>query len=85
MRQSELEHAMAKAVAAVDGPCHWTITDRNLTQRRPDGWWCIGTVSLVDGSKAYQVYWHPELGRGWLWGIRMLPEGVSPRRFTPAG
>jgi hypothetical protein len=83
MDQSAIESIMQRAVAAVGQPCRSQIADRNLIRKRPDSWWCIGTMRLMDGSKAWQVYWHPELGRGWLWGIRILADGVQPRRFDP--
>jgi hypothetical protein len=84
MDQSNIEQAMQRAVAAVGRECRSHAADRNLIQKRPDGWYCRGSVSLMDSSKAWQVYWHPELERGWLWGIvRLKPHGVMPRRFQP--
>lgn len=82
MTPSDIEAAMQRAIAAVGRPCRSHVTDRNLIRPRPDGWWCIGTVGLLDGSKSWQVYWHPEKQKGWLWGIRHLEKGVQPRRFT---
>jgi len=37
----------------------------------------------MDNRKAWMVWWNEELGRGWLWGIRMLADGCVPRRFEP--
>jgi hypothetical protein len=84
MDQRTIEHVMQRAITAIARPCYFHIAEPNLIQPRPDGWWCIGTVRLVDESKEWQVYWHPELGRGWLWGIaRLQPRRVMPRRFEP--
>src|SRR5689334_1458595 len=82
MDQRTIEHVMQRAITAIARPCYFHIAEPNLIQPRPDGWWCIGTVRLVDETKEWQVYWHPELGRGWLWGIaRLQPRRVMPRRF----
>ncbi len=84
MSQSDLEAAMQKAIAALGRPCISHITDRNLIPRRPDGWWGIGTVSVPEERKAWQVFWHPERQQGWLWWVRNVAGGgVQPRRFDP--
>ena len=61
------------------------LTDRNLIRVTADGWWAIGTVSVSEQRKAWQVYYHPASGRGWLWGMRVLERGVQPRPFVVTG
>ena len=85
MDTTDVESAMQRAIAAVGQPCQAHITDRNLMRATSDGWWAIGTVSVPQERKAWQVYYHPESGRGWLWGMRVLEKGVQPRPFVAPG
>lgn len=74
---------MEKALAALGLECHVHLADRNLRSRNDAGWWQLGSVSVKETGKAYQVFWHPEEKRGWLWALIKLPDGVMPRRFEP--
>lgn len=84
MTPTDIDAVMSRAIAAVGKPCRSSTTPANLLKPDARGWWRIGVVGLLGEPKSWQVYWNPELGRGWLWGIRHLPEGgVQPRKFEP--
>jgi hypothetical protein len=81
MDQSAIEGIMQRAVAAVGQQCCAQISAPNLQTSTAGGWWQIGTVLIPGEWIAWLVYWHPELERGWLWGIRWNGNGATPRRF----
>ena len=85
MDTTDVESAMKRAIAAVGQPCQSHRTDRNLMRATSGGWWAIGTVSVPQERKAWQVSYHPESGWGWLWGMRMLEKGVQPRPIVAPG
>lgn len=74
---------MDRAAGALGKASRQHIAIREHRRRDERGWIMVGSLIVEETGKAYQVYWHPDTERGWLWALIMRPGGVIPRRFTP--
>ena len=83
MDDTQAKTVMECAAGALGKASRQYIAMRDHRRQDERGWVMVGSLIVEDSGKAYQVYWHPETERGWLWGLVMLPNGVVPRRFDP--